>query len=119
MPRIEAPPEPWRSFFAEVDSRLGEDVQPHCRGGFVVTQLYGVTRTTSDVDFLDAVPNVRSDLTPDIQALFRMDGEARKRLRCRRPQPFRPLSRRSSCVSAELHPPLRCDQCTSNSVERL
>ena len=27
MPRIEEPPEPWRSFFAEVDSRLSEDIQ--------------------------------------------------------------------------------------------
>jgi len=63
MPLIEAPPEPWRSFFAEVESRLREDVQLHCCGGFVVTQLYGVSRTTSDIDFLDVVPNVRSELT--------------------------------------------------------
>jgi Nucleotidyltransferase of unknown function (DUF6036) len=63
MPRIEEPPEPWRAFFAEVDSRLSEDVRPHCCGGFVVTQLYGVARTTSDVDFLGVVPNVRNDLT--------------------------------------------------------
>jgi len=63
MPRIKQPPEPWRSFFAEVDSRLNEDVQLHCCGGFVVTQLYGVARTTSDVDFLGVVPNVMSELT--------------------------------------------------------
>jgi hypothetical protein len=63
MPHIDEPPEPWRSFFAEVDSRLNEDVQLHCCGGFVVTQLYGVSRTTSDVDFLGAVPNVGNDLT--------------------------------------------------------
>jgi hypothetical protein len=62
MPRIEEPPEPWRSFFAEVDARLTEDVQLHCCGGFVATQLYGVARTTSDVDFLGVVPNVWSDL---------------------------------------------------------
>lgn len=30
MPRIEEPPEPWRFFFAEVDSRLSKDVQLHC-----------------------------------------------------------------------------------------
>lgn len=63
MPSIEEPPEPWRSFFAEVDSRLSEDVHLHCCGGFVVTQLYGVARTTNDVDFLGVVPNVRNDLT--------------------------------------------------------
>jgi hypothetical protein len=63
MPSIEEPPEPWRSFFAEVDCRLSENVYLHCCGGFVVTQLYGVARTTSDVDFLGVVPNVRNDLT--------------------------------------------------------
>ncbi|MFY9725787.1 MAG: DUF6036 family nucleotidyltransferase [Bryobacteraceae bacterium] len=62
MPRIKESPEPWRSFFAEVDSYLNEDVQLHCCGGFVVTQLYGVARTTSDVDFLAVVPNVMSEL---------------------------------------------------------
>jgi hypothetical protein len=63
MPRVEKPPEPWRSFFAEVDARLAEDVQLHCCGGFVVTQLYGVARTTSDVDFLCVVPYVVGSLT--------------------------------------------------------
>ncbi len=63
MPRIDEPPEPWRSFFAEVDSRLSEEVCLHCCGGFVATQLYGVARTTSDVDFIGVVPNVRNDLT--------------------------------------------------------
>jgi hypothetical protein len=62
MPRIEQPPEPWRSFFAEVDSHLDEDVQLHCCGGFVVTQLYGVARTTSDVDFLSVVPDLSDRL---------------------------------------------------------
>jgi hypothetical protein len=45
-----------------VDSRLSEDVQLHCRGGFVATQIYGIARTTSDVDFLGVVPNLRNDL---------------------------------------------------------
>ena len=63
MPLREVVPEPWRSFFAEVASRLSEDVQLHCCGGFVVTQLYGVARTTSDVDFLSVVPNVRNELS--------------------------------------------------------
>ena len=34
----------------------------HCCGGFVVTQLYGGPRSTSDVDFLDVAPNARSSL---------------------------------------------------------
>src|ERR1700733_3026866 len=58
MPRVDKPPEPWRSFLAEVDSLLIENTQLHCCGGFVVSQLYGVARTTSDVDFLCVVPNV-------------------------------------------------------------
>jgi hypothetical protein len=62
MPRIEEPAEPWRSFFADVDSRLSEDVQLHCCGGFVATQIYGIARITSDVDFLGVVPNLRNDL---------------------------------------------------------
>jgi hypothetical protein len=63
MLQIEQLPEPWRSFFAEVDAHLTEEVHLHCCGGFVVTQLYGVARTTSDIDFLAAVPNVQSRLT--------------------------------------------------------
>lgn len=63
MPPIEEPPEPWRSFFAEIDRRLSKNVQLHCCGGFVMTQLYGAARTTNDVDFLSTVPNMRSDLT--------------------------------------------------------
>lgn len=63
MPRIEELPEPWRSFFADLDSRLSEEVRLHCCGGFVMAQLYGIGRTTSDVDFLDAVPSIRNELT--------------------------------------------------------
>jgi hypothetical protein len=62
MPRTDGPPEPWRSFFDDLDALLTEDVQLHCCGGFVVTQLYGVARTTSDVDFLGVVPSVWSRL---------------------------------------------------------
>jgi hypothetical protein len=62
MPPIDEPPEPWRSFFAEVDSHVTGTVHLHCCGGFVMIQLYGVARTTSDVDFLGVVPNVRSGL---------------------------------------------------------
>lgn len=62
MPPNDNPPEPWQSFFSDIDRALGEPVALHCCGGFVVTQLYGVARTTSDVDFLDAVPNVTGHL---------------------------------------------------------
>src|SRR5579862_6973593 len=57
------PPEPWRSFFADVDSSLSVKVQLHCCGGFVATQCYGVARTTNDVDFLGVVPYPSGILT--------------------------------------------------------
>lgn len=62
MPHIKGPPEPWHSFFADLDARLLEQTELHCCGGFVATRLYGVARTTSDVDFLGVVPNVWKDL---------------------------------------------------------
>ena len=55
MPCVEKPPDPWGSFFCEVDSLLTEDVRLHCCGGFVATQIYDVARTTSDIDFLGVV----------------------------------------------------------------
>jgi Nucleotidyltransferase of unknown function (DUF6036) len=62
MPDTEEPLEPWRSFFGELDSCLTEEVQLHCCGGFVITNLYGVARDTSDIDFLSIVPNVWRNL---------------------------------------------------------
>jgi len=62
MRSTDQPPEPWRSFFDEVDAQLHEEVALHLCGGFVATQLYGVARTTSDVDFLTVVPNLRANL---------------------------------------------------------
>jgi hypothetical protein len=50
------PPEPWHSFLTELDAQLGEVIELHCIGGFVLTVLYGPQRSTSDVDFLSAVP---------------------------------------------------------------
>jgi hypothetical protein len=45
-------PEPWASFLSQVDDVLSEDVELHCLGGFVVTMLYGLRRSTADVDVL-------------------------------------------------------------------
>jgi hypothetical protein len=47
--------EPWASFLSQVDSGLSENVELHCLGGFVVTALYGLARSTADVDVLAAV----------------------------------------------------------------
>lgn len=51
------PPEPWLGFLREIDDFLTEVHYFHCLGGFVVTQLYGSTRSTSDVDFLTLIQN--------------------------------------------------------------
>ena len=54
-----ATPEPWRAFLKALDERLSERVELHCIGGFVVTLLYGLSRETSDMDVLTAVPHDR------------------------------------------------------------
>ena len=54
MPRDLA--EPWRSFLAGLDGLVEHDVRLHCCGGFVVTMLYGLARTTADLDVLSILP---------------------------------------------------------------
>jgi len=51
------PPEPWASFIRALDEAIDVDVQLHCLGGFVVTLQFGLSRATSDIDVLAAVPN--------------------------------------------------------------
>lgn len=48
--------EPWRSFLSSVDEDLQEDVALHCLGGCVVTMLYGLARSTTDVDVITIAP---------------------------------------------------------------
>ncbi len=45
-------PEPWNSFFTEIDAHLNEEFELRCLGGFVMTVLYSLQRPTSDVDIL-------------------------------------------------------------------
>ena len=49
-------PEPWHSFLQELDHAVSEEVHLHCLGGFVVTQFYGLARTTVDIDTLAIAP---------------------------------------------------------------
>lgn len=51
MPSKGSPPEPWKSFFDDLDGLLTEPVALHCIGGFAVIYGYGVARTTNDCDF--------------------------------------------------------------------
>lgn len=50
-------PEPWLSFLRELDESVNETIEFHCLGGFVVTLLYGLERTTSDLDVISVTPH--------------------------------------------------------------
>jgi hypothetical protein len=62
-------PEPWRSFLLEIDSTLGEDVELHCLGGFVITVLFDLTRPTADVDVIAITPR------SEIESLMNLGGQ--------------------------------------------
>jgi hypothetical protein len=56
MSRPEPIPEPWFSFLKKLDELATTTVSLHCIGGFVVTMLYGLSRTTGDLDVLEVCP---------------------------------------------------------------
>lgn len=56
MQASEQLPEPWRSFLAELDQQVSEETRLDCMGGFVVTQCYGFSRETVDLDALAIAP---------------------------------------------------------------
>lgn len=56
MPHPDSVPEPWRSFLQELNEVVGEEVRLVCIGGFVITQFYGFSRSTVDIDTLSIVP---------------------------------------------------------------
>jgi hypothetical protein len=53
---VNRPAEPWLSFLTELDAQLTEPADFHCMGGFVVSQCYGFTRETRDIDVLTVIP---------------------------------------------------------------
>ncbi len=53
-------PEPWRSFLTDLDEIADQPIDFHCLGGFVVTVVYGLPRSTSDVDVLMFIPKDES-----------------------------------------------------------
>jgi hypothetical protein len=53
-------PQPWKSFFAQLDDILEEETRLEILGGFVVTVLYGAQRTTADVDAVSVIPNTQT-----------------------------------------------------------
>jgi hypothetical protein len=55
------PPEPWDSFFKELDEAVDTIVRIDCIGGFVVTLLYGLQRPTADVDVIELRPRAAAE----------------------------------------------------------
>lgn len=54
------PPEPWNSFFLEIDAAVAEKIELHCLGGFIVSVLYDLGRSTSDIDVIAISPRNES-----------------------------------------------------------
>ena len=52
----EKPPEPWHSFFLEVERSLDAPLTLHCIGGFAIAMLFGLSRPTVDVDCPSIIP---------------------------------------------------------------
>jgi hypothetical protein len=50
------PPEPWRSFLADIDAEAKHELAVHCIGGFAVSRYYGLTRPTADLDLVEVAP---------------------------------------------------------------
>ena len=53
-------PEPWKSFFIEIDNSLEEEIHLEILGGFVITLIYGAPRTTADIDVVSITPNSKT-----------------------------------------------------------
>lgn len=53
-------PNPWAAFLADVNQSLSSIVEIHCLGGFALTALYGVPRTTADLDYISTAPRSAS-----------------------------------------------------------
>ncbi|MEQ1884975.1 MAG: DUF6036 family nucleotidyltransferase [Bryobacteraceae bacterium] len=57
-------PEPWMCFFDDLDTLIEEPIEIHCFGGFVLIHVYGVARTTNDIDYVGLIPRpLQSKLT--------------------------------------------------------
>ena len=72
------PPEPWNSFFGELDAAVDSTVRLDCIGGFVVSLLYGLERPTADVDVIELAP---SDAAQTLMQLGAQGGPLHKKYR--------------------------------------
>ncbi len=64
--------EPWLSFLRDVDRALGQSVEVHCLGGFVLSVLWDLSRPTGDVDFIEVRPGKANE------ELMQIGGEGSK-----------------------------------------
>jgi hypothetical protein len=76
MPHSRKILEPWHSFLEELDQQATEETRLDCMGGFVVTQFYGFSRETADLDVLLIAP--RDQLKPLLD-LGRQGGQLHKK----------------------------------------
>jgi len=60
--QLSSVPEPWRSFLGAVDAAPDLITRLDCIGGFVLTMIYGMDRTTADVDVLEIAPLHSSEI---------------------------------------------------------
>jgi hypothetical protein len=63
-------PQSWLSFLTDIDRNLKEETHFHCLGGFVITLVYQLVRSTADVDVVTIVPRAAD--------LFTIAGEGSK-----------------------------------------
>ena len=53
---VDSLPSPWKEFLSEIDALLKESLALHCIGGFAACYLYGLPRTTGDIDSTRKTP---------------------------------------------------------------
>ncbi len=58
-------PEPWQTFFGEIDNFLEGEIWLEILGGFVITVIFGSPRTTSDIDVVSVIPNSNISILTD------------------------------------------------------
>ena len=77
-------PEPWRSFFADLDELLPEPAEVHCFGGFAAVHAYGMARITNDVDFISSALYKKHPVHLDPVTIATCPDGYMSRLRCQK-----------------------------------
>ncbi len=56
MPSNHELPLPWSAFLLEVDKALSKSTELRCLGGFASAMVYGIPRSTNDLDYIVVTP---------------------------------------------------------------